>query len=102
MYNNSLDSLYNQIGGSFGFVNFIKKYILLLIIGCIITCSTDIIIDYYQTGSTVTINKKIDDIDTISKEDFKKITLSKIVYLNILPSIIKLCIWTGILFFMTR
>jgi len=100
MYNNSLGSLYNQTGGS-GFtsvVNFITLYIKYLLLGCIGSCFVNIIIDYYQTRSTITITNKIDDVNTISKGDLKKIDLYTILYLNTLPSIIGLCIWAFILF----
>jgi hypothetical protein len=82
---------------------FLIKIIMFILGACIFSYISNVIINSIQLGKTVEIVKSIDPKETsISKSDVKIIGLSRVAYINMLPSVVGAIINSIMVYFILK
>ncbi len=85
-------------------VSGIRKFTVPIIVGVILTCILNMLVNYFGYNETIVkIDKDVDKYDNeIPVSDVSEIKTSKKLMWSLIPSTLTLLIWVGIIWYITK
>lgn len=82
----------------------IKELAIPAIVGCLLTCILNILINRFTYGKTVVkLDKNIDNYENeIDIKEVSDINMTQHLKWSIIPSILNLLVWAGIIWYITK